>query len=296
MTPRIGFIGLGNMGLPMALNLVKAGHSVQAFDNAAAAVQAARAGGVTIAPTAVDAGLGADVVLTMLPSGPIMLQVLAEVLPSLGPDTLLIDCSTVDIDSCHRAHDLAASRGFMALDAPVSGGVGGAQAATLTFMVGGADAAFAKARPVLSAMGRNLTHCGQAAAGQAAKICNNMLLGISMIAVSEAFGLADRLGLSRQALFDVAAKSSGQCWSLTAYCPVPGLVPTSPANNGYQPGFSAALMLKDLNLSQQAAARSGANTPLGAVATALYQRMAEVDGLGGRDFSAIFEMLAGDGA
>ena len=296
MTPRIGFIGLGNMGLPMALNLVKAGHSVQAFDTAAAAVQAARAGGVTIAPTAVDAGLGADVVLTMLPSGPIMLQVLAEVLPSLGPDTLLIDCSTVDIDSCHRAHDLAASRGFMALDAPVSGGVGGAQAATLTFMVGGADAAFAKARPVLSAMGRNLTHCGQAAAGQAAKICNNMLLGISMIAVSEAFGLADRLGLSRQALFDVAAKSSGQCWSLTAYCPVPGLVPTSPANNGYQPGFSAALMLKDLQLSQQAAARSGANTPLGAAATALYQRMAEVDGLGGRDFSAIFEMLAGDGA
>ena len=296
MTSRIGFIGLGNMGLPMALNLVKAGYSVQGFDHVTVAVQAARAGGVGIASSAVDAALGADVVLTMLPSGPIMLQVWAEVLPSLGPATLLIDCSTVDIDSCRRAHALAASRGFMALDAPVSGGVGGAQAATLTFMVGGADAAFAKAHPILAAMGRNLTHCGDAAAGQAAKICNNMLLGISMIAVSEAFGLADRLGLSRQALFDVAAKSSGQCWSLTAYCPVPGLVPTSPANNGYQPGFSAALMLKDLNLSQQAAARSGANTPLGAVATALYQRMAEVDGLGGRDFSAIFEMLAGDGA
>lgn len=291
MAITIGFIGLGNMGGPMALNLVRAGFAVQGFDTVPAAQQIAEAGGVTQVASSAAAAVGADVVITMLPSGPIMVSVWDEVLPSMTPGALIIDCSTVDIASCRHAHDLAAARGMAALDAPVSGGVGGAVAATLTFMAGGSDEAFARAHPVLAAMGRNLTHCGQAGAGQAAKICNNMILGISMIAVSEAFGLADRLGLSRQALFDVASKSSGQCWSLTTYCPVPGPVPTSPANTGYKPGFAADLMLKDLRLSQSASTEVGAMTPLGSAATALYEAMV-AQGQGGRDFSAIVEMLA----
>ena len=292
MSMTIGFIGLGNMGLPMALNLAKAGFRVQGFDTVAAAREAAKAGGVTLADTAAEAARGADAVVTMLPSGPIMQMVWAEVIPAMTSGALIVDCSTVDIDSCRKAHAMAAAAGLASLDCPVSGGVGGAQAATLTFMAGGTAEAYARAEPLLAAMGKARTHCGEAGAGQAAKICNNMILGISMIAVSEAFGLADRLGLSRQAMFDVASKSSGQCWSLTSYCPVPGPVPTSPANNGYKPGFAAALMLKDLRLSQAAAEGAGANTPLGAEATALYEAMDKA-GLGGRDFSAIFEMLTG---
>ncbi|WP_435260014.1 3-hydroxyisobutyrate dehydrogenase [Thioclava sp. FR2] len=288
----VGFIGLGNMGGPMALNLVKAGFRVQGFDMVPAAKEAAQGGGVTLAATGREAVAGADVVITMLPSGPIMLSVWQDIVPAVGKGALIIDCSTVDIDNCRKAHELAASAGLVSLDAPVSGGVGGAVAATLTFMAGGSTEAFERAKPLLSAMGKNLTHCGDAGAGQAAKICNNMILGISMIAVSEAFGLADKLGLSRQALFDVASKSSGQCWSLTTYCPVPGPVPTSPANNGYKPGFAAALMLKDLRLSQAASEGAGAQTPLGAAATALYEAMDQA-GEGGRDFSAIFERLAG---
>jgi 3-hydroxyisobutyrate dehydrogenase len=295
MSMTIGFIGLGNMGAPMALNLVKAGFRVQGFDTHIAARDVAQAGGVVLAATAEECTHGADVVITMLPSGPIMLSIWGDVVPAMKDGALIIDCSTVDIDSCRNAHDLAAGRGLAALDAPVSGGVGGAVAATLTFMVGGSTDAFARAQPMLAAMGRNLTHCGEAGAGQAAKICNNMILGISMIAVSEAFGLADKLGLSRQALFDVAAKSSGQCWSLTSYCPVPGPVPTSPANNGYKPGFAAALMLKDLRLSQAASEGTGAETPLGAAATSLYEAMV-AEGDGGRDFSAIFERLTNGGA
>ncbi|MEF3046537.1 3-hydroxyisobutyrate dehydrogenase [Pseudotabrizicola sp. L79] len=287
----VGFIGLGNMGGPMALNLVKAGYRVQGFDTVKAAQEAAQAGGVVLAATAAQAVQGADAVITMLPSGPIMLTVWQQVIPAIKDGALIMDCSTVDIDSCRKAHDLAAARGLAALDAPVSGGVGGAVAATLTFMAGGSQAAFDRATPLLSAMGKSLTHCGDAGAGQAAKICNNMILGISMIAVGEAFALADKLGLSRQALFDVASKSSGQCWSLTTYCPVPGPVPTSPANNGYKPGFAAALMLKDLRLSQDAANGAGAQTPLGAAATALYAAMDQA-GEGGRDFSAMFERLA----
>ncbi len=292
MIRTVGFIGLGNMGGPMAHNLVKAGFAVQGFDTVPAAREQAAAHGIVLTDTAAAVAQGADVVVTMLPSGPIMLSVWGEVVPAMAKGALIVDCSTVDIDSCRKAHGLAAEAGLMSLDAPVSGGVGGAAAGTLTFMAGGAAPAFDRALPILQAMGKNLTHCGDDGAGQAAKICNNMILGISMIAVSEAFGLADKLGLSRQAMFDVASKSSGQCWSLTTYCPVPGPVPTSPANNGYKPGFAAALMLKDLKLSQDAAGGSGANTPLGAAATALYDQMAQA-GEGGRDFSAIFEMLAG---
>ena len=292
MIRTVGFIGLGNMGGPMAHNLVKAGFAVQGFDTVPAAREQAAAHGIVLTDTAAAVAQGADVVVTMLPSGPIMLSVWGEVVPAMAKGALIVDCSTVDIDSCRKAHGLAAEAGLMSLDAPVSGGVGGAVAGTLTFMAGGAAPAFDRALPILQAMGKNLTHCGDDGAGQAAKICNNMILGISMIAVSEAFGLADKLGLSRQAMFDVASKSSGQCWSLTTYCPVPGPVPTSPANNGYKPGFAAALMLKDLKLSQDAAGGSGANTPLGAAATALYDQMAQA-GEGGRDFSAIFEMLAG---
>lgn len=291
MTRTIAFIGLGNMGGPMAANLVKAGFAVQGYDMGQAACDAARDAGVAVAATPAEAVAGAGTVVTMLPSGPIVRSVWGQIVPLMAPGSLLIDCSTIDIDSCRAVHALAADAGLDALDAPVSGGVGGASAGTLTFMAGGTEAAFGRALPVLQAMGRSLTHCGGPGAGQAAKICNNMVLGISMIAVSEAFALADKLGLSRQALFDVASKSSGQCWSLTTYCPVPGPVPTSPANNAYKPGFAAALMLKDLKLSQAASEGVGAATPLGAAATALYAGM-EALGQGGRDFSAIFELLA----
>jgi len=286
----VAFIGLGNMGGPMAANLIKAGHKVSGFDLAAASRDAAKADGATIAATAVDAVKDAQVVVTMLPAGKHVLGVWSEILPSIAKGALIIDCSTIDVESSVKAHELAAKHGVASVDAPVSGGVGGAKGATLTFMCGGDDKAFAPAKPILEAMGKKIVHCGKAGAGQAAKICNNMILGISMIGVSEAFALAEKLGLSHQALFDVASTSSGQCWSLTSYCPVPGPVPTSPANNDYKPGFAAALMLKDLRLSQEASKAAGAATPLGAHAEEIYAAFDKA-GHGGTDFSGIIHHL-----
>ena len=286
----IAFIGLGNMGGPMAANLVKAGHKVAGFDLVEASREAAKAAGVSVAATAMDAVKGADVVVTMLPAGKHVLSVWTEILPPVAKGALLIDCSTIDVESAVAAHGLAEKAGLASVDAPVSGGVGGAQGATLTFMCGGDDKAFAAAKPILEKMGKKIVHCGKAGAGQAAKICNNMILGISMIGVCEAFTLAEKLGLSHQALFDVASTSSGQCWSLTTYCPVPGPVPTSPANNAYKPGFAAALMLKDLRLSQAASRAAGAATPLGAHAEEIYAAF-EKAGHGGVDFSGIIHHL-----
>ena len=290
MTDRIAFIGLGNMGGPMAANLVKAGFQVTGFDLAPESLDQARAAGVTVAASAEEAAADAAIVVTMLPAGRHVLAVWGSLVTVARPATLMIDCSTIDVESARKAHALAAEHRLHSLDAPVSGGTGGAAAGTLTFMAGGTKDAFAAAGPVLSAMGRKIVHCGDPGAGQAAKICNNMILGISMAAVSEAFVLAERLGLSHQALFDVASTSSGQCWSLTSYCPVPGPVPASPANNEYRPGFAAALMLKDLRLSQEAAAASGAVTPLGAHATDLYTAF-DKSGHGGEDFSAIIQHI-----
>ena len=289
-TVSIAFIGLGNMGGPMAANLVKAGFQVTGFDLSASHLDQAKAQGVAAASSAQDAVKAADVVITMLPAGKHVLGVWQDVLAATKAGALLIDCSTIDVESARAAHALATGHGLTALDAPVSGGVGGAQGATLTFMCGGATTDFARARPVLEAMGKKIVHCGEAGAGQAAKICNNMILGISMIAVCEGFALAEKLGLSHQALFDVASTSSGQCWSLTTYCPVPGPVPTSPANRDYQPGFATPLMLKDLALSQDAAQSAGAQTPLGAKATELYQRFLD-SGASEKDFSGIIAML-----
>ena len=286
----VAFIGLGHMGGPMAANLVKAGHAVRGFDLSPASLDLARGNGVTTVASLAEAVSGADLVITMLPAGKHVLAVWQELVSIVPAGTLLIDCSTIDMDSARKAHALAAAHGSPALDAPVSGGTGGASAGTLTFMVGGDAAVFAGAKPVFEVMGKKVIHCGDASAGQAAKICNNMILGISMIAVGEAFVLGEKLGLSHQALFDVASVSSGQCWSLTTYCPVPGPVPTSPANNGYEPGFAAALMLKDLMLSQAAAQDTGAATPLGAKAAALYQLFAD-EGFGAKDFSGIVNML-----
>ncbi|WP_267422336.1 3-hydroxyisobutyrate dehydrogenase [Methylobacterium sp. GC_Met_2] len=294
MAQTIGFIGLGNMGGPMAANLVKAGHTVRGFDLVSASLEAARAAGVAVAGSALEAAEGADVVITMLPAGRHVIEVWTQLAETVPAGTLLIDSSTIDVESARRAHALAEARGCLSVDAPVSGGTGGAKAGTLTFMAGGAETAFARAEPLLKAMGKNVFHCGAAGAGQAAKICNNMILGISMIAVGEAFALGEKLGLSHQALYDVASVSSGQCWSLTTYCPVPGPVPTSPANTGYKPGFAAALMLKDLRLAQAAALASGAATPLGAEAAQLYG-LFESSGHGGEDFSAIIRMLRGQG-
>jgi len=291
----VGFIGLGNMGGPMAANLVKAGHAVRGFDVVPAALEAARASGVAVVADAASAAREADVVITMLPSGRHLLEVYggpAGLVAAARPGTLMIDCSTVDVASARAAHAAAAEAGLASLDAPVSGGVGGAQGATLTFMAGGDAAAFARAEPVLSKMGKRVVHCGEAGAGQAAKICNNMILGVSMIGVAEAFVLAEKLGLSHQALFDVASTSSGQCWSLTTYCPVPGPVPTSPANNDYKPGFATALMLKDLRLAQEAALAAGASTPLGAEAAQLYALFAGL-GHAGEDFSGIVNFVRG---
>lgn len=290
----IAFLGLGNMGGPMAANLVRSGYGVTGFDPSDEARAAASAAAIRIAPAA-EAVAQAEVVVTMLPSGGHLLAALADWLPHLRPGTLLIDCSTIDVDSARAAHALAGERGHLSLDAPVSGGVGGARAATLTFMAGGSEEALERGRPVLDAMGKRIVHCGDGGAGQAAKICNNMLLGISMIGVAEAFVLAERLGLSHQALFDVASTSSGQCWSLTAYCPVPGPVPASPANDGYQPGFAAALMLKDLRLAADAAKATGSRTPLGAAAAEIYDAFVAA-GDGGTDFSGIVRHLRDDGS
>ena len=293
MTATIAFIGLGNMGLPMAINLVKAGHLLRGFDVVPAANAAAASAGIAIAGSAAEAVSGADIAISMLPNGKLVRELYGSgILQAAAADTLFIDSSTIDVASAGAAHELAAAAGMMSLDAPVSGGVGGAAAGTLTFMAGGTQAAFARALPVLEAMGKKIVHCGAAGAGQAAKICNNMILGISMIAVGEAFVLGEKLGLTHQALFDVAATASGQCWSLTSYCPVPGPVPNSPANNGYKPGFAAALMLKDLLLSQEAAASTGAETALGKHAAELYRNFVE-SGNGGVDFSGIINAIRG---
>lgn len=286
----IAFIGLGNMGGPMAGNLAKAGHAVTGFDLVTANNDAAKARNVCIAENARAAVKDADVIVTMLPAGKHVLAVYEDIIPAIKKGALLIDSSTIDVDSARAAHALAEKAGLQSLDAPVSGGVGGAEAATLTFMCGGADEAFARGKPVIEAMGKKIVHCGGAGAGQAAKICNNMILGISMIAVGEAFVLGEKLGLTHQALFDVASTASGQCWSLTTYCPVPGPVPTSPANRDYQPGFAAALMLKDLLLSQEASKSSGATTPLGQHAADLYKAFAAA-GNDGKDFSGIINFL-----
>lgn len=288
----IAFIGLGNMGNPMAANLAKAGHDVQGFDLVPENLKTARANGVTVMADAAAAVKGADIVVTMLPAGKHVLSVYEQVTGAAKKGALFIDSSTIDVESARKAHAVAGHAGLLALDAPVSGGVGGAAAGTLTFMCGGSADAFAAASPILEKMGKKIVHCGDAGAGQAAKICNNMILGVSMIAVSEAFALAEKLGLSYQALFDVASTASGQCWSMTTYCPVPGPVPTSPANNGYKPGFAASLMLKDLMLAQEAARASGAVTPLGAEAAQLYA-LFNAQGGSAKDFSAIVEFLRG---
>jgi 3-hydroxyisobutyrate dehydrogenase len=288
----IAFIGLGNMGGPMAANLVKAGHSVRGFDLVPALRDRAAKGGVAVAADPVTAITGADVVVTMLPAAKHVRAVWSDLVKHARKGALLIDSSTIDVENARAAHELAASAGFLSVDAPVSGGTGGATAGTLTFMCGGSKDAFAKANLILEAMGTRIVHCGGPGAGQAAKICNNMILGATMIATAEAFVLGEKLGLSHQALFDVASTSSGQSWSLTSYCPVPGPVRASPANNGYKPGFAAALMLKDLRLSQEAAAATGATTPIGAAAAQLYALYAE-NGHAGADFSGIINFLRG---
>lgn len=289
---KIAFIGLGNMGGPMAANLVKAGHTVAGFDLVPALLEAAVATGVQPTSDISQAVSGADVVVTMLPQGRHVLTAWTDIIRGIRTRTLVIDCSTIDVASARKAHDMAKAADCPSLDAPVSGGTSGAAAGTLTFMAGGTPESFARAKPILEAIGKKIVHCGEAGAGQAAKICNNMILGISMIGVCEAFALGEKLGLSHQALFDVASTSSGQCWSINTYCPVPGPVPTSPANSDYKPGFAAALMLKDLRLSQEAALATGASTPLGAEAAQLFA-LFEKQGNGGRDFSAIIEMLRG---
>jgi len=287
---KVGFIGLGNMGAPMALNLVKAGHAVTGYDLPAPCPE-----GVSRAATAAEAATGADVVVTMLPNGAILRAVAQQVIAAMRPGAVLCDCSTVDVDSARWVAEQAASAGLGALDAPVSGGVGGAAAGTLTFMVGGDDASFATVAPLFEVMGQKAVHCGGAGAGQAAKICNNMILGVTMIATCEAFALADKLGLDRQAMYDVVSTSSGQSWSLTSYCPAPGIGPQSPADNGYTPGFAADLMLKDLRLSQDAAGGADADTPMGQLAATLYSRFVEEENGAGRDFSAMLPRFAARG-
>jgi 3-hydroxyisobutyrate dehydrogenase len=291
----IGFIGLGNMGGPMAQNLIKAGHALNVFDVSSHATAKLAEAGASVAETARGVAHNAEAVVTMLPAGQHVRSVYLGsqgLIAAAAPGTLFIDCSTIDVATAREVSAAATAAGHAMLDAPVSGGVGGAQAGTLTFMAGGDETAFSRARPILSAMGKTVVHAGGPGNGQAAKICNNMILGISMIAVSEAFALGEKLGLSHQTLFDIASKSSGQCWSLTSYCPVPGPVPASPANRDYAPGFTVAMMLKDLKLAQEASLSSGANTPLGAEAAALYGLYAS-HGKEGLDFSAIIKFLRG---
>jgi 3-hydroxyisobutyrate dehydrogenase len=287
---KIGFIGLGNMGAPMAANLVAAGYDVTGFD-----LNAPMPAGVRAAATAAEAAGGADVVITMLPNGAILRAVAAEVIPAMAAGAVLCDCSTVDVDSARAVAELAQVAGMSALDAPVSGGVGGAAAGTLTFMVGGPDAAFATVKPLFDIMGQKAVHCGAAGAGQAAKICNNMILGATMAVTCEAFALADKLGLDRQKMFDVVSTSSGYSWTMNTYCPAPGVGPKSPADNDYKPGFAAELMLKDLRLSQQAAEAVDADTPMGARATELYTAFVELEDGRGRDFSALLPRFAAKG-
>ena len=289
----IGFIGLGNMGAPMAANLLKAQHKVTGYDVVSGPAGNLELQGGKAAASAAEAAMAGDVIITMLPAGP---QVRAVY---LGPDgiiakakkgALLIDCSTIDVETARAVAAAAAEAGFQMLDAPVSGGVMGAQGASLTFMVGGADAAFRKGRPILANMGRTIVHAGPSGNGQIAKICNNMILACSMIATCEGFTLAEKLGLSAQTLFDICSTSTSQCWAMTNYCPMPGPVPGAPSNRGYVAGFTAANMLKDLRLSQQAAGTAAAATPMGAAAANLYQLFVD-GGMGGLDFSAIMQMI-----
>ncbi|MEO1918959.1 MAG: 3-hydroxyisobutyrate dehydrogenase [Paracoccaceae bacterium] len=284
---KIGFIGLGNMGAPMVRNLLAAGHEVSAFDVAGVTIDDA-----TRATSAADAANEADVVITMLPNGAILQSVASEVIPTMRAGACLIDCSTVDVESARLVAKQCNSAGLLSVDAPVSGGIGGAEAGTLTFMAGGDDSAFAMAVPLFDIMGQKAVHCGEAGAGQAAKICNNMILGATMIVTCEAFALADKLGLDRQKMFDVSSTSSGYSWSMNAYCPAPGVGPTSPSDNDYKPGFAAELMLKDLNLAQQAAEAADAATPLGQHARDMYAAFVEDDGTG-MDFSAMLPRLSG---
>lgn len=279
---KIGFIGLGNMGAPMAQNLARAGHQVLGHDLAAPLPE-----GVMKAATAGEAARDADVVVTMLPNGAILRAVAAEIVPVMKAGAVFLDCSTVDVASARAVAADAEAAGLMAIDAPVSGGITGAAAGTLTFMAGGPEAAFDIVRPLLDVMGQKAVHCGAAGAGQAAKICNNMILGATMVATCEAFALADKLGLDRARMFDVVSTSSGYSWSMNAYCPAPGIGPKSPADNGYKPGFAAELMLKDLRLSQDAAKSVDADTPMGARATELYAAFVEEEDGRGKDFSAM---------
>jgi 3-hydroxyisobutyrate dehydrogenase len=292
---KIGFIGLGNMGGPMVANLVAAGHTVSGFDLSAAALDKAVAAGATAAASAAAAAEGAEVVITMLPAGKHVRAVYIDtdrVMDAVAPGTLLIDSSTIDVTTARDVIAAAEAKGLEMIDAPVSGGVGGATAGTLTFMCGGSDNAFARARPILETMGKNIFHAGGAGAGQSAKVCNNLMLAIEMIAVSEGFALADRLGLDRQKLFDIASTATSSCWSMVSYCPVPGPVPASPANRDYQAGFTVAMMLKDLKLAQEAIATLGAQSPLGARATAMFEEFAAA-GNADLDFSAIFRAIEG---
>lgn len=292
----IGFVGLGNMGLPMAKNLAAAGHNVAGFDHVDAAMRELGTAGGTAANDIAAAVSQAEIIVTMLPAGRHVEEVYlgdAGVLASAKAGALLIDSSTIDVDTARRVSGAALNAGFDMVDAPVSGGVGGASAGTLTFMVGGSDAAYRQAQPVLEVMGKNIFHAGASGNGQVAKICNNMLLGISMIGTCEAFMLGEKLGLDAQTFFDISSTASGQCWSMTSYCPMPGPVPASPANNDYQAGFTAAMMLKDLVLSQEAAQTATCETPMGARATSLYQQMSEA-GADGLDFSGIMRMLQGE--
>jgi 3-hydroxyisobutyrate dehydrogenase len=293
----IGFIGLGNMGAPMAANLLKSQHKVTGFDVVAGPVGNLELQGGKAAPSVAETVAAADIVVTMLPAGPQVRQVY------LGPDgiiakakkgALLIDCSTIDVETARAVAVAAAEAGFQMLDAPVSGGVMGAQGGTLTFMVGGTDAAFQKGRPILSNMGRTIVYAGPSGNGQIAKICNNMILACSMIAVCEGFSMAEKLGLPAQTLFDICSTSTSQCWAMNNYCPMPGPVPAAPSNRGYVAGFTASNMLKDLRLSQQAAGTAGAATPMGAAAANLYQLFVD-GGMGGLDFSAIMQLIRRQG-
>ena len=279
---KIGFIGLGNMGGPMAANLVAAGYDVTGFDVAGVTVE-----GAQTAQSAADAAADADCVITMLPNGAILRQVADEILPQMKQNSLFLDCSTVDVDSARDVASQAASIHIGFIDAPVSGGIGGATAGSLTFMAGGEDDAIARAMPLFEIMGSKIVHCGSAGAGQAIKICNNMILGATMISTCESIALADKLGIDRQKLFDVVSTSSGYSWTMNAYCPAPNIGPVSPADNDYKPGFSAEMMVKDLGLSQQAAESVNADTPMGALALALYRQFVDEEDGQGRDFSAM---------
>lgn len=293
---RIGFIGLGNMGLPMTRNLMKAGHEVVGFDLSERAMKEfVEAGGVP-AQSAADAARGVETVVTALPAAQHVRAVYLGddgILAAAEPGTLFIDCSTVDVETARAVNAEAVERGQVMVDSPMSGGVGGAAAGTLTFMVGGTGEAFARARPILEAMGKNIFHAGEAGAGAAAKICNNMMLAIEMIAVAEGFNLAERLGLAAEKLYEISSTATARCWSLNDYCPAPGPVPTAPSNRNYEPGFAAALMLKDLRIAMEAAQAAGAHTPLGAMATQIYTLM-DLAGQSGRDFSGVIRLLRGE--